>query len=99
MTHPLFAALDAALAEHGWPADCEYLHVTGPSLLRSTPRCSVYLVGESLQAHVGDNFIDAYGLAIAARDKRLALRRDEAAKATLRTLAANAGIDPVLVKE
>lgn len=98
MTHPLFAALDAALAEHGWPADCEYLHVTGPSLVRPPPLCCVYLVGGSLQAHSDDSFAVAYELAIAARDKRLALRRDDAAKAALRKLAANAGIDPDLVR-
>jgi hypothetical protein len=32
MTHPLYAAIDAAIAQHGWPDDAKHIGINCPAL-------------------------------------------------------------------
>jgi hypothetical protein len=97
MTHPIYAAIDAAIAEHGWPDDADSIFLRdnyGKSL-----HCSVTLNNVTPgSAPMRPTLAEAATYAIAERDARRALANDLAAAAKLRKLAEEHGISPELVK-
>jgi hypothetical protein len=96
MTHPLFTAIDAAIAEHGWPPEAGAFFVRHYG---THMHCSVTLQNVMPgTAPIRPTLADAAAFAIAERDARHRLAADLKAANTLRKLAEAHGISPELVK-
>lgn len=97
MTHPLFTAIDAAIAAHGFPPG-----IKSVMLYPALPDCVSIGLGMFGLADEGrgaaPTAVEAYAKALA--DKAIAERHAAAhARAKMRQLAEIAGIDPATIPE
>lgn len=99
MTHPFFAAVQAAYDAHGLPPDVASLHVHGPNKWRDKPHFGVIMTYVTLCSGSGETLADAYAKGQGNLAHMEAMRRDDEAKAAARKLLADAGLSPDLVRE
>jgi hypothetical protein len=96
MTHPLYAAIDAAIAQHGWDNEADAIFIRDYGTHK---HCSVTLRNVMPgTAPIRPSLADAAEFAIVERNARQGLANDLSAAAKLRKLAEEHGISPELVK-
>jgi hypothetical protein len=90
--HPLYAAIDAAISEHGWPEEAYGIH------LNKYGRCGVNALGAGLPDGWGDTCVDAYSMAMEAKRRLEQGRADAAARRELLAFCADNNISPTLIR-
>lgn len=92
MTHPTLTAIDAAIAEHGWPDDAYSMYLN-----KHGRRC-VNAIGAGEPDGWGETMVDAYRMALTAKSRLEQSRADDEARRALLAFCEAQNINPGLVR-
>lgn len=91
-THPLYAAIDAAIAEHGWPDEAWSMYLN-----KHNRRC-VNAMGAGQPDGWGETMVDAHRMALEAKSRVEQARADDEARRALLAFCEQQNINPGLVR-